>query len=155
MRLWDRRPHLEPRTGGENKRGLTRDGKSAGGAVDVTTKRKITWRNFLALLHWKLKWRRFTRAKKFSKWFWSSVHARRQFGIHSSECLKWTESRKPLDVNCDAHERYSRYSKWLIYIYFIVEYFLLLYQQWFFISCQENELIQEWNILFLLSLSYI
>lgn len=55
MRLWDRRPHLEPRTGGENKRGLTRDGKSAGGAVDVTTKRKITWRNFLALLHWKLK----------------------------------------------------------------------------------------------------
>lgn len=31
MRLWDRGPHLEPHAQGvENKRGLTRDGKSAG-----------------------------------------------------------------------------------------------------------------------------
>lgn len=48
MRLWDRGPHLEPRTG--NKRGLTRDGKSAGGAVGVTTKRKIT-KYVIALEH--------------------------------------------------------------------------------------------------------
>lgn len=49
----------------ENKRELTRDGKSAGGAVDVTTKRKITWRNF-ALEH-EIEMTSIHSAKKFSK----------------------------------------------------------------------------------------
>lgn len=49
----------------ENKRELTRDGKSAGGAVDVTTKRKITWRNF-ALEH-EIEMTSIHSTKKFSK----------------------------------------------------------------------------------------
>lgn len=76
----------------ENKRELTRDGKSAGGAVNVTTKRKITWRNF-ALEH-EIEMTSIHSTKKFSKWFSVHAHRQRYSSNRWNEYLKWMASRK-------------------------------------------------------------